>query len=335
MAVSARLRSISEHLWLVTTRHGTFGSLLGLRLQRDGGPLRFQRLDAATSEVSVPLPAWAARRDGTLCLGAALALADEVSTYAGTALWDQRKRPGVTITISGQLVGRAQVAPGEELTIVTRPLKSGKSLAHVEMDVMRGDELLMSGRHSKFMSPSSRILQVLELFGHPYLYPFLQPLWVRWLETQPEPAPLIDAPATRADVFPALTRVEPAAAGGARTLLAVPGSLPPTLYRTAARAAWRNLLGGIHGGAACMLLEQAAAASYCDAVGADEAPPARAMTVTLLSSIACDGKREALLEGQTSPADDSGGAFTLATGRDAGGRSRAIEAAVWWSDTGR
>ena len=133
MAVSARLRSISEHLWLVTTRHGTFGSLLGLRLQRDGGPLRFQRLDASTSEVSVPLPEWAARRDGTLCLGAALALADEVSTYAGTALWDQRKRPGVTITISGQLVGRAQVAPGEELTIVTRPLKSGKSLAHVEM----------------------------------------------------------------------------------------------------------------------------------------------------------------------------------------------------------
>ena len=142
MAVSARLRSISEHLWLVTTRPGTFGSLLGLRLQRDGGPLRFQRLDESTSEVSVPLPEWAARRDGTLCLGAALALADEVSTYAGTALWDQRKRPGVTITISGQLVGRAQVAHDFH---ALEPAGLGVGLQHVprgRAHVERGEILL-------------------------------------------------------------------------------------------------------------------------------------------------------------------------------------------------
>ena len=42
------------------------------------------------------------------------------------------------------------------------------------------------------------------------------------------------------------------------------------------------MLGGLHGGAACILLEQAAAASYRHALHAAP-PPARAMAVTLLS----------------------------------------------------
>ena len=115
-----RLSSLAEALWLANTRYGSFGSPLGLVLAQDGGELRLRRLTATSSEVTMPYPAWAARPDNALCLPTALALADEISTFAGFALWDPRHRPGVSIALAGELVGRThelpRVEPGEQPT---------------------------------------------------------------------------------------------------------------------------------------------------------------------------------------------------------------------------
>ena len=115
-----RLSSLAEALWLANTRYGSFGSPLGLVLAQDGGELRLRRLTATSSEVTMPYPAWAARPDNALCLPTALALADEISTFAGFALWDPRHRPGVSIALSGELVGHThelpRVEPGEQPT---------------------------------------------------------------------------------------------------------------------------------------------------------------------------------------------------------------------------
>eukprot|EP00964_Phaeocystis_antarctica_P017532 scaffold9690_cov67-Phaeocystis_antarctica.AAC.1 len=59
-----QLRRVAEALWLANTRYGSFGSPLGLVLAQDGGGLRFRRLTATSSEVTMPYPAWAARPDG-------------------------------------------------------------------------------------------------------------------------------------------------------------------------------------------------------------------------------------------------------------------------------
>lgn len=183
----SQFRSIAHSFWTANTRFGTFGSPLGLVLAQDGGELRFRRLTATTSEVTVPYPAWAARPDSALCLPTALALADETSTFAGFALWDHhRHRPGVSISLSGQLVGHGlrlpRVEPGEQLTFLTKRLRSGRTLGHAEIEVWRGgggvaasSELLLSGRHSKLMASPMRGLRFLEaVLGHPRVYPLTQ-----------------------------------------------------------------------------------------------------------------------------------------------------------------
>jgi hypothetical protein len=50
--------------------------------------------------------------------------------------------------------------------------------------------------------------------------------------------------------------------GGEAPLLTVPGARVVQRYGATLRPQWANVLGGLHGGAACLLLEQAAAASY-------------------------------------------------------------------------
>ena len=76
---SLPLRAASDAMWMLTPRLGSFGTLLGLLLPRDGGKLRLRQLDEQTSEWSLPWPAWACRQDGHVSLGAALAIADEIN----------------------------------------------------------------------------------------------------------------------------------------------------------------------------------------------------------------------------------------------------------------
>ena len=256
----------------------------------------------------MPLRLVAARRDGGLCLGAALALADrEVSTYAGTALWDQRKRPRRRPSRSLGPARRPRASrAGRGAYHMTRPLKSGKSLAHVEMDVMRGDEPRDLGPPQQIYVAEQPHPGARAVFRQTQeIRPFLQPLWVRHGSLhQARAGAMIDAPATRTCSRRSERECEPAAAGvdvGLNACRQI--QEPPTLYRSGARGDRRDLLGGIHGGSRVHAARAGGRRLVLPAPSAPTSFRARAMTVTLLSSIACDGKREALLEGRSSPAD--------------------------------
>jgi hypothetical protein len=169
-----RLCSLAEALWLANTRYGSFGSPLGLVLPQDGGELRLRRLTATSSEVTMPYPAWAARPDNALCLPTALALADEISTFAGFALWDPRHRPGVSIALSGELVGHThelpRVEPGEQLTFVTKQLRSASYPACVhrrlpEPEHTRGTHMCMCS-HAVHVQPRGTCTATRYMYSH-------------------------------------------------------------------------------------------------------------------------------------------------------------------------
>ena len=381
MPICAQLLAVAETLWSVTSRYGSFGTALGLILQRDGGRLTPVRMDSAATEWQMPWPNWAARSDGKLCLATALALADEISSYGGMACWDKKRRAGLTLSISATLAGRSSgevpsVASGEPLHFVSRKLKTGRQLGYMELEVWRGSpsdeqyyhasspasssssssaELLAMGRHSKMLSLPAPLLSTVSLAeraGASSLYPIIQPPAIRLFErlypaikSWPPLNTQRGLRSSRTDLFPPLEATASAgAAAGAEVaarvveapLLRMAGGAAPSSYAASLSPTWSNLMGNMHGGAACMLGEQIAAASYAHTmgVGVDAAPPARMMHVQLLSGLVCDG-RVGAFEAVTSPARGGGGAqepaSTLATMRHATDAGRAVECMTWWA----
>ena len=367
-AVCAQRLAAAESLWSITTRLGSFGTSLGLKLQRDGGRLTPVRIDSATSEWKMPWPTWAARSDGKVCLAVVLALADEISSYGGMACFDKKRRPGVTLSISGTLAARSNgevpcVSGGEELHFVSRKLKTGRQLGHMELEIWRGapsssGQLLAVGRHSKMLSLPAPLLSpisVLEAVGASAMFAHVQPWAMRLFEHRyPDvrPWPPMD-PKRRVDLFPPLEAIATYAeshlmplrppavtsSGGyvlrpLRPPAAVEGTAP-ILYAAPLSPTWSNLMGNMHGGAACILGEQIAAASYRRAMGADlgadVSPPPRMMHVQMLSGLVCDG-RMAQFEAVSSPApgQDHTSRSTLATMRHATNAGRAVECMYWW-----
>ena len=355
-AVCAHRLAAAESLWSITTRLGSFGTSLGLKLQRDGGRLTPVRIDSATSEWKMPWPTWAARSDGKVCLAVVLALADEISSYGGMACFDKKRRPGVTLSISGTLAARSNgevpcVSGGEELHFVSRKLKTGRQLGHMELEIWRGapsssGELLAVGRHSKMLSLPAPLLSpisVLESVGASAMFAHVQPWAMRLFEHRyPDvrPWPPMD-PKRRVDLFPPLEAIATYAESHLMPLrppAAVEGTAP-ILYAAPLSPTWSNLMGNMHGGAACILGEQIAAASYRRAMGADlgadlgadVSPPPRMMHVQMLSGLVCDG-RVAQFEAVSSPApgQDHTSRSTLATMRHATNAGRAVECMYWW-----
>ena len=187
-------------------------------------------------------------------------------------------------------------------------------------------------------------LTLVDLASHPTIYPRLAPPAMALFESlhpRVKPWPPL-SPACRADIFPSLA--EATADRAAAAPLRLPGGAavaPLATFSAALAPTWSNVLGNMHGGAACILGEQAAAASHARVHGTAAAPPARMMHVQLLSALVCDG-RPAILEAVTSrertsatattpagPAvEDASSVSTLRHARDAG---RAAECAVWWT----
>ena len=58
------------------------------------------------------------------------------------------------------------------------------------------------------------------------------------------------------------------------------------------------------------------------------------MSVTLLASLACDGRGAALAAATAPLAAAGAGPFTLVTARDARKQARALEAQIWWEPAG-
>ena len=98
-------------------------------------------------------------------------------------------------------------------------------------------------------------------------------------------------------------------------------------YSTPLSPALANMIGSLHGGAACILGEQAASTALRDSLGLAEAPPARAFAAQLLSALPCDGR-----EARIAAAVGSGGGATrlgaVAIGSEQG--SRAVECMAWY-----
>jgi hypothetical protein len=85
-----RTTAYSRLWWRIAARSklGNFCQLLGLRLPCDGGDLDIRAVDHHVSEVDVKWQTWLCRDDGVLCcLAFFLAVADEVSTFCGTAVF--------------------------------------------------------------------------------------------------------------------------------------------------------------------------------------------------------------------------------------------------------
>ena len=162
---------------------------------------------------------------------------------------------------------------------------------------------------------SFRLLE--QILGHPWVFPLTRRAVTAYFARLPI-APY-EVPISRGEIFPDLRPISPdlhpisrgegrrggsgggggeggggsgggeggggsgGGEGGEAPLLSVAGArVAAQHYGATLRPQWANVLGGLHGGAACILLEQAAAASYRHALHAAP-PPARAMAVTLLS----------------------------------------------------
>ena len=97
------------------------------------------------------MPRWLCNADGRICLAAALALFDEVSTFAGVVPWDRQWRPGATVQLSAQAYRPLDVGAGQELVFKTRKVKMGKTLAYVDGNIMGAEgHILAFARHIKF-----------------------------------------------------------------------------------------------------------------------------------------------------------------------------------------
>ena len=147
------------------------------------------------------------------------------------------------------------MAPDEAITVETRLLKQGRTLAFLACDVRAddGDRLLLEGRHAKFLNLGFQH----DLFIHSPLRRATLPLLEMLADRGPRHAYEGGAAGLTADdVF------------GFRA----DGSMDVT-------AAHCNGIGGLHGGAACMIAERAATRSRPDA------GPPKSMNVTLMAAL--------------------------------------------------
>ena len=99
------LKSQISRWWKFSARSGggRFGSALGLQLSEDGGHLSIQQINHMESTLVLRyLPDWFFKDENELHLGAVVAVFDEVSTYAGTTVWDNHGRPGVSVQLAAQ-----------------------------------------------------------------------------------------------------------------------------------------------------------------------------------------------------------------------------------------
>ena len=335
MAAASAWRA-GELLWMYSARAraGHFGLLLGLKPPRDGGDVRLRRCATHETEVSVRWPAWLCRDDGALCLGGALAMADEITTFAGLCLFDRRARPGLTIGLSGTLAGGPlpAVNAGDEITFVTRPIKIGASLGFVGFDVLHGDRLIASGRHTKYLSPPGLGFRLAALANAPLCRPLAHAPAERALASRAALAP--PAPECRADVL-ALERRDapPAAETGAHV----------AEFGVALSPAVGNPAGTLHGGAVAMLGDLACAAAHEEAAAAggaaSRAPPARMIDAAFFSSIAVGARGPGVALVRASAAPPHVGANvgaevaprppSIAVIRDGRTRSTAMEVRTW------
>ena len=313
-----------------SARANSFGAnMLGLRLADDGGAVHVDRFDSDGFALTLPWPAWLSRPDGRVCLASALAICDEVTTF-GMAAYDPKHRPGVSVTLSAQRESDAAVEPGEEMTVASRTIKAGQTLAWMHFEVSRGDEVLLTGRHLKFQP--SGLPPGWDFVSRPMLRPALYAAAERYIERYPASAP--PPLPSRAEARRAhLSMTAAAAAAGDESLdpfltssRLISKPVAPAALSAALSRRHGNPGATLHGGCGSMLLEEAAAASYCAARGVAAPPPVQRMDVRLLGAI--DVSRPRTVHASAIACAERERAH--ATLRLPGKATPAVEADVWW-----
>ena len=322
------LHPVTNFLFRLSSKSKSFGaSFLGLRLPVDGGELRIDRFNDISISTTLPLPAWLCRPDGQLCLAGFLAMADEVSTF-GMGAWDARHRPGVSVTLSGQRTSSKTIDAGEEITFNASLIKGGHSLAWMHIEALSGGELLATGRHLKFQPAG--LPPFFAAVSHPLVWPFTRSLahagLRAWADRQPSaPMELVPRPdAPRAEAL-SMTEAAPTDAGAAVYSLLADGASPKS-FEVALQRHHGNPGATLHGGCGTMLLEAAAAASYCAERGVAAAPPVQRMHVSLPGALGVTKPRTAVVAAVVSSTKPHAQAVL----RGGAGKSTAVEADVWW-----
>lgn len=257
---------------------GTFGpALLDQNLREWGGPVALLEKTRTRTLATARLPPWCARADGNVPLGALLAIVDQVSTFCGQAEFDERGRPGVSLFLGGEVAaGAPPLEPGCKLEISTTLLKGGRTLAWLACEVYRDKLLVARAHHAKFL----QISPLHDLIVHSPLHVASLPLLSAYYENCAPHAYVGDAPGLNAD---AVFR---------------PRRLDATTFEVDVTRDHCNGLGGLHGGAACILAERAAASA-----------PLAAMHVSLMRGLRAGAvARVAGADGRISIADAATGA---------------------------
>lgn len=274
---------------------------------------------------------------------------DEVSTYTGAVALDRRSRPGLSVTLESEWVGPA-VFPGSAATthdlerpsganagthgstlprvkITTWPLKIGKTLAflNVELSCANTGVLLVRARHVKYL-PMGPMFDTLFMPGISALsLPVLEQVWGAGEVRQ-------DQPSSLAGIFP----WERDGDGGVQHQLEDGG----VSCEFAVSVIHGNPIGGLHGGAACLLSERVAAAGLtCSGAGAssDATPPfARKMVATLSSHVNAAAGDQVLLRSvvnhshSSTRGESTGWVSTEATLSRSGAQEPAVTTEIMW-----
>jgi hypothetical protein len=119
MSVDLRRRALVFWKYSARSKAGTFGRLLGLHPREDGGLLDIREITSDRSVIATVIRPWCCRSDGRLCLSAAVALFDEISTYGGTVVWDRSARPGVSIQLAARANSVLDVGSGDTVVVTT------------------------------------------------------------------------------------------------------------------------------------------------------------------------------------------------------------------------
>ncbi|MBX3466145.1 MAG: PaaI family thioesterase [Planctomycetes bacterium] len=127
-------------------RRALFGQL---GFDRSLAGMTLEAVEPGRAVVSLPVTDAVVNMVGTLHGGAIATLVDDAGTIAIMSA-DQDGRPGVTTDLN---VSYFSAAPqGETVTAEARCLKSGRTLAFVEVDIKSAEgKLLAQGRMTKFM----------------------------------------------------------------------------------------------------------------------------------------------------------------------------------------
>ena len=307
----------AELYWRMSARTPyRFGPLLGLLLPGDGGNLQLDRVHKEGSKVVATVPEWLLLGPGrTLSLGGATALIDEVSTYTGTVAADRRSRPGLSVTLESEWVGPPfgplGLGAGPPRVVVrTWPLRIGKTLGFLNVDMSCADtgQLLVRARHVKYLPMGLFFDTVFRPAAVPLTLPIAERFWGSGSAPRDEPFELHsmfpwqekggqDEDEDDGQLHP---HQHPHQLNGqGQGAVGASGGFEREFRPSLLHA---NPIGGLHGGAACLLSEQAAATGLAIAaqgaaggVVRGDHVVARKMVATLSSHVnAAKGERVAL-----------------------------------------